>query len=323
MSIHTLILALLDFIVLHEMGVVHSHEELFVFVTKSLLIETFCEDFATQFQRAVGQTSGMATRRNVTTVCIPAHNEVATIERVIELVDRERLRNPDLVAEILVIDDRSTDGTANVARSLGARVESTKGSILLPLGARGKGDAMALGVCHCKTEFITFLDGDVTMLDEGFVETLVEPMLRSQSTHLVKGSFRRLGARSEPGRVTALTALPLLRLLSPKVADIREPLSGVFSARVDALAGLKFESDYGVDVGILIDVINRYGRDSVNEVDIGALAHRRRDLESLSITAEQVARAILARATSRFAVSTHVRGPVQSLGSIERRSRIA
>jgi len=224
-----------------------------------------------------------------TTICIPAHNEMGTIAGVVALALRAQALRPDLVSEVVVVDDRSTDGTADVAARAGARVLSTHDECRGFGGPRGKGDAIWTALRRCNTELITFVDADITELDDRFVARLNEPLRKHSRVHLVKGKFHRMG------RVTTLTARPLLALLHPELADMSEPLSGVFAGRVDTLGALWLDCDYGVDVGILLDVVRRHGVDGVVEVDLGRLQHRNRDLASLSTTAEQVARAILVR----------------------------
>lgn len=280
------------------------------FVTKPLLSSTNSDTSVTAFWQCFANTGlmklntlRMKRRGAMTTICIPAKDEGATIAQVVDACMGMMRSHPGLIKEILVVDDRSTDDTARIARERGARVVATVGSPWLPFGSNGKGDAIAVGVRNCTTELVTFVDADVTTLDDEFVVTLTRPLRRSRAIHLVKGTFRRVGGSSESGRVTMLTALPLLRLLHPEVATFQEPLGGIFSARVNTLAALDLEADYGVDVGILLDIVARYGRSSVEEVDVGSLEHRRRDLASLSNTAEHVARAILTRSSDQLGFS--------------------
>lgn len=232
-----------------------------------------------------------------TTVCIPARNEAATIGEVIALVKRARTAQRGLIDEILVIDDRSTDATADIARAAGARVLATSDECRSFGGSRGKGDAIWTALRRCQTELITFIDGDITTLSHRFVMRLNEPLLHSPDVHLVKGRFRRASGRNVSGRVTMLTARPLLSLTHPELSHLKEPLSGVFAGRVETLGELWLDCDYGVDIGIVLDIANARGPGSIAEVDLGELRHRNRDLHSLSATAEQVARAILARSS--------------------------
>jgi glucosyl-3-phosphoglycerate synthase len=234
-----------------------------------------------------------------TTVCIPAHNESATIRDVIAVVQHARRQHPGLIEEIIVIDDRSSDLTASIARAAGARVVYADYECRSFGGSSGKGDALWAALRRCSTELVLFLDGDLTALNAGRLSQLIEPLAVNPDLQLVKGRFTRLCSVDGPGagRVTMLTARPLLSLLRPELASFEEPLSGLFAGRVETLGSLWLDCDYGVDVGILLDIATMYGTESILEVDLGEIRHRKRDLIALSSTAEQVARAILARAT--------------------------
>lgn len=240
-----------------------------------------------------------------TTVCIPAHNEAATIGHVIEVVQEARREVPGLISEIVVIDDRSTDATATIARAGGARVIATGVECHGFGGSSGKGDALWAALRRCSTDLVAFIDADLTELSPDRLRQLVEPLLNDSHVQLVKGAFRRNCTTdgSGAGRVTMLTARPLLSLLHPELSSLQEPLSGLFAGRVETLGSLWLDCDYGVDIGIVLDIATMFGRSSIVEVDLGEISHRKRDLTSLSITAEQVARAILARSTNATVTS--------------------
>jgi glucosyl-3-phosphoglycerate synthase len=245
--------------------------------------------------------------RQTRTVAVPAYNEAGTIGSVVSAL-REDLLRPGSIDEIIVIDDGSTDDTARLARRAGARVITTSGSNHWSegrehvRGGRGKGAAMRASLDAATTEVICWVDGDVSGVDFSLFTRLFEPLSRAE-VRLVKGTFQRVndGIIYGPGRVTALTARPLLSLVVPELSWMSDPLSGVAAGRVSDLRLLDFELDYGVDIGLAIDVCQRWGKDSVAEVNLGRLAHRRRSLSSLEITATQVARTILGR-SSHWAV---------------------
>ena len=100
---------------------------------------------------------------------------------------------------------------------------------------------------------------------------------------LVKAFYARSfeGAPTGGGRVTELVARPLLSLLFPKLADIVQPLAGEYAARRSALEVLPFVEGWGVELGLLVDVVSRFGRDAVAQVDLGTREHRNRPVEEL------------------------------------------
>lgn len=208
-------------------------------------------------------------------VVIPVLNESPTIQSVIALA-----RASQNVSEIIVVDDGSIDGTPELARQAGARVIT---STLL-----GKGASMEDGVWTAQNELLVFLDGDLRGLREDLIERLAGPLLAGQAD-FVKARFSRAA-----GRVTMLTAKPLLNMFFPELHWIEQPLCGQIAAQRSLLRNLRFESDYGVDIGLLIDAV--LSGASIQQVDIGHLEHESQSLESLGDMATQVARAILDRA---------------------------
>ena len=233
-----------------------------------------------------------------TTLCIPARDEERTIGRLVENADAILRRELRIVDEIVVVDDRSVDETAAVATRAGARVVSTLDHSVDRRGPRGKGDAIRASIAVCRSEYMIWIDGDMSGLDMARLADLVRPLERDESVRLVKGSFDRHDAdgRVADGRLTALTARPLLSLYFPALSTMTEPLGGIFAMRTTDARELCLEPDYGVDVGILIDVHVRYGREAIREVSLGSLSHRSRALGDLAETAPQICRAILSRA---------------------------
>src|SRR5688500_8540981 len=209
------------------------------------------------------------------TVVIPVLNESATITSVVQYA----LSSP-LVDEVIVVDDGSIDGTAELAAAAGARVITS--SML------GKGVSMEDGMRAAKNGTVLFLDGDLTGLEQLVIEAMVAPIF-NESADFVKAKFSRAA-----GRVTMLTAKPLIRTYFPELRQFDQPLSGIMAARKSLLEQLRFENDYGVDIGLLIDA--SLARARLAEVDIGAIEHRNQSLTALGEMATQVARAVLERA---------------------------
>jgi len=72
-------------------------------------------------------------------VCLPARDEEATVGRVVATVRRSLVEHLQLVDEIVVMDDGSTDATADAARAEGARVFSVaERAEFRPLASHGK-----------------------------------------------------------------------------------------------------------------------------------------------------------------------------------------
>ncbi|MBK9390258.1 MAG: HAD-IB family phosphatase [Bacteroidetes bacterium] len=86
----------------------------------------------------------------------------------------------------------------------------------------------------------------------------------------------------------------MLSILFPEIAHFAQPLSGMIAGRKSFLENVTFENDYGVDIGLLIDMSHLNAR--IAEVDIGYIENRMQSWEQLAKMSKEVSRAILTRA---------------------------
>lgn len=209
------------------------------------------------------------------TIIIPALNEEATIADIV----RSCISQP-LVTEVLVVDDNSEDETVSRAIGAGARVIHSE--------VRGKGISMREGIISSKNDIIVFLDGDIFPYPEGTIKNLTEPIL-SDKADFVKGAFAR-----NAGRVTELVAKPLLNIFYPGLSKFSQPLSGMIAGKKQFFSKIKLFNDYGVDVGILIDMYLMQAR--ITEVNIGYIENKSKPWEALGKMSKEVSRAIISKA---------------------------
>ena len=102
------------------------------------------------------------------------------------------------------------------------------------------------------------------------------------------------------GRVTELTARPLLNLFYPELSGIIQPLSGEYAGRRSALERLPFFSGYGVETGLLIDVFERFGLSAVAQVDLLERVHHNQPLEALSKMSFAIIQAVIRKLEGRL-----------------------
>ncbi|MGQ0823487.1 MAG: glucosyl-3-phosphoglycerate synthase [Actinomycetota bacterium] len=212
-------------------------------------------------------------------VCLPARNEDTTIGTIVRAVVESGLAD-----EIVVIDDGSIDDTAAVARRAGARVVAEAG-ILPEVGpGTGKGNALWKSLYECDGDIICWLDADLRNFQPTYVGRMLAPLVTNPDTVFVKAYSERAleDAPTGGGRVTELVARPLLSLLFPKLADIVQPLAGEYAGRRDALETLPFVQGWGVELGLLVDIVEAFGRDAVAQADLGIRKHRNRPIEELA-----------------------------------------
>lgn len=225
------------------------------------------------------------------TVIIPALNEQDTIGQVVKFCKSE-----PLVTEVIVVDDDSTDKTREVAATAGASVLISK--------VRGKGVSMSEGVAAANNQLVVFLDADINPYPKNTITKLVTPLIETECD-FVKGTFAR-----NAGRVTELVAKPLLKIFYPELSIFQQPLSGMIAGKKKMLSKIEFLQDYGVDVGILIDMFMMQAR--IQEVNIGYIENKSKPWRLLGNMSAEVARAIIKKATKRQQPSVNM----QELGEV-------
>ena len=107
-----------------------------------------------------------------------------------------------------------------------------------------------------------------------------------------------MGGKTEArggGRVTELTARPLLNLFYPELSGFVQPLSGEYAGRRQALEQLPFFSGYGVETGLLIDMLDRFGLQAIAQVDLQERVHHNQPLVNLSRMAFAILQVFIAR----------------------------
>ncbi|HEX2052672.1 MAG TPA: glycosyltransferase [Actinomycetota bacterium] len=120
---------------------------------------------------------GGAIEERRATAIIPAFNEEATVDEVVRAAQAA-----ELVDQVLVVDNASTDATADVAAAAGAKV--------LHNPIRGKGESMKVGVDATDADVIVFLDADLLGLKPRHIDALVKPVLDGEAD-MVCGLFDR------------------------------------------------------------------------------------------------------------------------------------
>ena len=215
-------------------------------------------------------------------VVIPARDEAPTVGGIVRAI-----AGLGFVAEVVVVDDGSTDATASEAAAAGARV-------IAATDGPGKGAAMWDGVAEAQGDVVAFCDGDLEDFDGAFIEQLVATLIEAgEGVAMVKADYERAG---EGGRVTELTARPALALLHPALAHIAQPLGGEYAAWRAVLEQVPFVKGYGVELGLLIDIATRFGVETIEQVHLGTRRHRNRPLSQLGPQAQEVLAVALARA---------------------------
>ena len=216
-------------------------------------------------------------------VIIPAYNEEENIKNVIEVA--KKYKNTD---QIIVVNNNSIDNTVQKAQEAGAQV--------IDCMEQGKGHAMKKGLKKAKNEIVVFLDADILKYRDDVVEILAEPIIKNEA-EFVKSRWNR----TTGGNVTRIAIQPLLKILYPDLYELTEPLSGMIACKKGLLEQIEFEPDYGVDIGIVLDLYNK--NIQIKEVDIGEvvnMSHNSKDIKVMQEMSYEVMRAIIKRSKGKI-----------------------
>lgn len=116
-------------------------------------------------------------RSNKVAVIVPAHNEAARIGVVIDAV--VGCAEAD---EVIVVDDGSSDETADIAASYGVQVIRLRKNV-------GKGGAMAAGIAATDADILVFIDADLLGFKPEHLSALIKPMLSDPALDMTAGRF--------------------------------------------------------------------------------------------------------------------------------------
>lgn len=256
----------------------------------------------------------LESKRATLTVVLPAREVADTVGEIVERI----LGLDGLVDQVLVVDADSADGSAAVARAAGADVVSEgdlggrelaglEGDVHGPgpspairaaLAAfgpvRGKGDAMWRALAAVRGDLVAYIDSDTRDFDPAFVTGIVGPLLRARDVEFVKAAYRRpftTGDTVVPdggGRVSQLTARPLLDAFYPDLTGLTQPLAGEIAARRTLLERLPFATGYAVETAMLLDVRELVGAGAIAQVDLGERRNQHQPLPALRPMAAEV-----------------------------------
>lgn len=233
----------------------------------------------------------MKARQGLTvSVCLPARNEEATVGHIVATVRRELVERAGLVDEVLVLDDGSTDETADAAHWEGAIVHAVDDVLPSAGPGWGKGNALWKSLYAAQGDLLCWVDADVRNFTARFVTHLLAPLLDDPGTGFVKGYYRR-PLESRPtggGRVTELVARPVLSALFPHLARFVQPLAGEYAGRRSVLERVPFVEGWGVELGLLVDIAAEFGVETMAQRDLGVREHRNRPLDELGPQAMEV-----------------------------------
>lgn len=221
----------------------------------------------TKYRRLVASGMMVCARKTVLaekrklSVVLPAFNEAATIEPLMEAVLRKEV--PGIDIEVVVVESNSSDGTRELVRKY---QEHPRVRLVFEERPRGKGHAVRTGLAHARGDFILIQDADLEYDLEDY-DALLEPLLSGRAAFT-------LGARHGGGawKMRRFTDQPLLSTLLNLAhwgfttllnvcffQRLKDPFTMYKVFRRDCLYGLKFECNrFDFDWELLIKLLRKH-----------------------------------------------------------------
>ena len=181
---------------------------------------------------------------------IPAYNEAATIEELLE-----RVWALPLDKQLVIVDDGSTDGTGGLAERW---AEGRAGVVVVRKENGGKGTAIQAGIPHLDGDIVVIQDADLEY-DPAEVPGLIEPIQRGVAD-VVFGSRLKGGRPQRAYMFWHLLGNRFLSLLTGVLFNttLSDMETGYKAFRADVLASLDLrETDFAVEPEITGKVCKR------------------------------------------------------------------
>lgn len=131
-----------------------------------------------------------------------------------------------------------------------------------------------------EVQSVALHDCDIVTYDRSLLARLIYPVSNPTfEFQFSKGYYSRIAGKYMGGRVSRLLVTPLIRALEHTLDknhqdyllfmdSFRYPLAGEFSMRKDAMASLRLPSDWGLEVGVLMEMLRNYSTRRICQVDI-------------------------------------------------------
>lgn len=177
-------------------------------------------------------------------------------------------------------------------------------------------------LASARAEAVALHDCDILTYDRSMLARLIYPVANPNFNYeYAKGFYSRIGGDRLGGRVTRLLVTPLIRALMKVqghsewldyLDSFRYPLAGEFSMRRDVINAIRIPSDWGLEVGLLMEVKRNFSNNRICQVDIADnYDHKHQDLSEqdetggLSKMSIDISKAIFRKLATNGSVFTH------------------
>ena len=225
------------------------------------------------------------------TLAIPTLNEGKNIGKVIKKIKSHLVTEKPLLDEIIIVDSGSTDNTRSAVIKGGGKFYLSQEYGKEGVSSAGKGSNLWTTLYVAEGDIISWIDADIRNIDSLFVYGTVGPLLKNDSFNYTKGFYdrpletmhrgKKLLLEQGGGRVTEIMARPLINRYFKLLTGFIQPLSGEYAGRRKILEQIPFYPSYSVEIGLLIDISERFGIDCMAQVDLIEREHSPNSLKKL------------------------------------------
>ena len=177
-------------------------------------------------------------------IVVPAYNESDTIGDTIE-----GLKKINLIDEIVVVDDGSTDNTAEIARNKGVVVIELKENT-------GKGYAMKKAIDSIECDIVGFVDGDVGLSSVEVIK-LLEPVVNNEVDFTIAKFPKAEKNTNVKGGFGLVKKLAYKGVYYYTGKEMETSLSGQRVYKKCVVDSMKYiHTSYGIEIAMTIQAIN-------------------------------------------------------------------
>lgn len=173
---------------------------------------------------SVKYTSTLISQNPVLSIITPTYNEA---ENIREFIERVVVAMKEVSYELIVVDDNSPDGTADIAEQLSSKYGNIK--VLKRPNKLGLASAVRDGFNKTKADIIAIMDADLQHPPELLPKMLDE--IKSGCEIVVASRYVEGGSVegwSVLRKIMSKGAIFLAHLLYPRTRAVRDPISGFF-----------------------------------------------------------------------------------------------
>jgi hypothetical protein len=159
---------------------------------------------------------------------------------------------------------------------------------------KGKGEALFKSAFVSNADIMVLVDTDIENITPTFFYGLIGPMFFNREIKFVKGYYARPiriesgGIELGGGRVTEILARPWINIYYPQLAGYIQPLAGTVAIYRNLFQKMKIPTNYGVEIAMLIQAVDKCGLWSTCQVDLGEVIHKSKNIMGLSEMSFQI-----------------------------------